>query len=118
MDFEEPAENWISAVIPHMAEGASSSTTAFIDMQTPAKEAPKYSRKNPFPGRLTVNRLLTTPDSSKETRHYEISIAGSEMTYEAGEAFGVIPMNCPDLVAEIIKAIGYEGEYERLPYLV
>jgi sulfite reductase (NADPH) flavoprotein alpha-component len=112
VDFEEPAENWISAVIPHMAEGASSSTTAIIDTQTPAKEAPKFSRKNPFPARLSVNRLLTAPGSSKETRHYEISIAGSEMTYEAGDAFGVIPTNCPDLVADIIKALGYEGEEE------
>ena len=108
VDFEEPAENWISAVIPHMAEGVS--TTVIIDTQAGAAEAPKFNRKNPFPARMKVNRLLTAENSSKETRHYEISIAGSGLHYEAGDALCIIPTNCPTLVADIIKAIGCQGD--------
>lgn len=108
VDFEEPAENWIAAVIPHMAEGAS--TTAVIIDTTVAAETPKYSRKNPFPAKMLVNRLLTAENSSKETRHYEISIAGSDMTYEAGDALCIIPTNCPELVDDIIHAIGCQGD--------
>ncbi|MGR9115036.1 MAG: sulfite reductase subunit alpha [Gammaproteobacteria bacterium] len=110
VDFEEPAGNWISAVIPHMAEGAS--TTVIVDTSAAVAEAPKYSRKNPFPAKMLVNRLLTAENSSKETRHYEISIAGSDMTYEAGDALCVIPTNCPELVNEIIQAIGCQGDEE------
>ncbi|AMK78735.1 MULTISPECIES: sulfite reductase subunit alpha [Methylomonas] len=106
VDFETPAEKWLSEVIPLMAEGAS--TVAVVDTETqPAKSA--YNRKNPFPAKMRVNRIVTALDSSKETRHYEISIDGSGLSYEAGDALCVIPTNCPDLVAQIIKAIGCTG---------
>ncbi len=110
VDFEEPAELWISEVIPHMAEGAS--TTIIVDSDAAMVEAPKYSRKNPFPAKLLVNRLLTAPESSKETRHYEISIAGSDLSYEAGDALCVFPTNCPELVKDILRAINCTGEEE------
>lgn len=110
VDFEEPAELWISEVIPHMAEGAS--TTVIVDSDAAMIEAPKYSRKNPFPAKLLVNRLLTAPESSKETRHYEISIVGSDLSYEAGDALCVFPTNCPKLVKDILQAINCTGEEE------
>ncbi len=110
VDFEAPAEKWLSEVIPLMAEGAS--TVAVVDTETPtAKSA--YNRKNPFPAKLRVNRIVTALDSSKETRHYEISITGSGLSYEAGDALCVIPTNCPDLVAQIVKAIGCTGEEDE-----
>lgn len=108
VDFEEPAENWINQVIPLMAEGAA--TTAVVDSGSTQPSKPAYNRKNPFPAKLLVNRLLTAPGSSKETRHYEISIAGSGLHYEAGDALCVFPRNCPELVADIIQAIGCNGE--------
>ncbi len=108
VDFEDAAEGWISAVIPHMAEGLSS-TTIIVDTQAET-QAPKYNRKNPFPAKLLTNRLLSAPDSSKETRHYEVSIAGSGLSYEAGDALCIIPTNCPDLVNDIIQAIGCNGD--------
>jgi len=105
VDFDEAAETWISNVIPLMAEGAASITMA--EDTTPV--ASQYNRKNPFPATLTSNRLLTSADSSKETRHYEISITGSELNYEAGDALNIVPTNCPDLVNAILKAIGCTG---------
>ncbi len=110
VDFEGPAEKWLSEVIPLMAEGAA--TVAVIDTEAqPSKSA--YNRKNPFPAKMQVNRILTALDSSKETRHYEISIAGSGLSYEAGDALCVVPSNCPDLVAQIIKAINCSGEEDQ-----
>ena len=109
VDFDEAAESWISNVIPLMSNGAATMT---IDSSDTAK-APTYGRKNPFPGKLVANRLLTSPDSSKETRHYEISIAGSGLSYEAGDALNVVPTNCPELVADMIKAIGCTGDEEE-----
>ena len=110
VDFETAAEKWISEVIPLMAEGAE--TVAIIDTDTQNAKS-TYNRKNPFPAKLTVNRILTALDSSKETRHYEISIAGSDLSYEAGDALCVIPTNCPDLVAEILKVLGCSGQEEE-----
>ena len=109
VDYEEPAQAWISSVIPLIAGGSGVSN---IEAEAGASDKPEYHRKNPFPAKLLVNRLLTDASSSKETRHYEISIAGSGLSYEAGDALCVIPTNCPDLVAEIIKALNCSGNEE------
>jgi sulfite reductase (NADPH) flavoprotein alpha-component len=106
VDFETPAEKWLSEVIPLLAEGAS--TVAVVDTETPSTKS-AFNRKTPFPAKMRVNRIVTALDSSKETRHYEISIDGSGLSYEAGDALCVIPTNCPDLVAQIIRAIGCTG---------
>lgn len=110
VDFENLAENWLSQVIPLLAEGAE--TIAIVGSETHAAKA-AYTRKNPFPAKLQVNRIITALDSSKETRHYEISIAGSGLHYEAGDALCVIPSNCPDLVASILKAVNCSGEEDE-----
>jgi sulfite reductase (NADPH) flavoprotein alpha-component len=107
VDYEAPAQAWIATVIPQMSGG---SANVFVDSSEPAAENPQYNRKNPFPAKLTENRLVTAENSSKETRHYEISIAGSGLSYEAGDALCVVPTNCPELVADIIKAIGCKGD--------
>ena len=110
VDFESLAEKWISEVIPLMAEGAA--TVAVIDTEAqPAKSV--FNRKNPYPAKMSVNRILTGLNSSKETRHYEISIAGSGLSYSAGDAMCVVPTNCPELVASLIKALGCSGNEEE-----
>ncbi|BCG63067.1 MAG: sulfite reductase (NADPH) flavoprotein alpha-component [Methyloprofundus sp.] len=109
VDFDEAAESWVSNTIPLMADGATSIT---VDSSV-TNAAAKYGRKNPFPGKLVANRLLSSESSSKEIRHYEISITGSELSYEAGDALNVIATNCPELVADIIKAIGCSGDEDE-----
>jgi sulfite reductase (NADPH) flavoprotein alpha-component len=74
--------------------------------------AEAYSRKNPFPGRLLVNRRLNSPDSEKDSRHFEISLEGSGLTYEVGDSMAIYPTNDPDLVAEILEALGASGDEE------
>jgi len=105
VEFEELAQKWMHTVIPALA--GSDATIAIISEDDGEKS--QFNRKNPFPAKLLVNRLLTAENSSKETRHYEISIAGSGLSYEAGDALCVVPTNCPELVANILKAINCEG---------
>ncbi len=71
-----------------------------------------YSRKNPFPARHVINHRLSGSQSEKETRHHEISLAGSGLVYEVGDSLGVFPTNDPALVDEIIKAIHATGDEE------
>jgi sulfite reductase (NADPH) flavoprotein alpha-component len=69
-----------------------------------------YSRKKPFPAVHTVNRLMSGPDSGKETRHHEISLASSGLVYEAGDSLGVFASNDPRLVDEILGELGASGD--------
>ncbi len=69
-----------------------------------------YSRKNPFPAKLSVNRKLTGEGSNKDTRHFEISLEGSGLAYEVGDSLGVFASNNPTLVELVLKELGFSGE--------
>ena len=69
-----------------------------------------YSRTNPFPAKMVVNRRLNEGNRNKETRHHEISLAGSRLTFEPGDSMAVYATNDPPLVEEIIRALGATGD--------
>jgi len=75
---------------------------------TPAPATPgqsPWSRSHPFPARIHSIRNLNQAGSSKQTSHVEIDLSGSELTYEVGDALGVYPTNCPELVEQVLAAI-------------
>src|SRR5438309_12131159 len=74
--------------------------------------APPYTRANPFPAKLLVNRRLSGPDSAKDTRHFELDLAGWGLSFEVGDSLAVYATNDSQLVYEIIHAIGAIGEAE------
>jgi sulfite reductase (NADPH) flavoprotein alpha-component len=96
---------------PTLKDGVAESANQTVVPNEPLP-AGAYSRKNPFPGRLLVNRRLNSPDSEKDTRHFEISLEASGLTYEVGDSMAVYPTNDPDLVAEILEALGATGDEE------
>lgn len=128
VDYEATAKNWIGGLWEKLgAAGANGVETlpqgnveadAAAGASTrqrfapPTQNSPRVavSRSNPFPARLLKNVLLSKPGSAKEVRHYEISLAGSSLTYEPGDALGVMPVNCPELVGEIIATLKCRGD--------
>ena len=78
--------------------------------------APPYSRMNPFLATMLVNRRLSGPESEKDTRHFELGLTGWGLSFEVGDSVGVYPTNDPDLVGEIIHALGLTGG-EQVPRL-
>jgi sulfite reductase (NADPH) flavoprotein alpha-component len=72
--------------------------------------AATYSAKNPFLALHTLNAKLTGEASEKDTRHHEISLAGSGLSYKAGDALGLHVTNCPKLVEEVLAALRATGE--------
>jgi sulfite reductase (NADPH) flavoprotein alpha-component len=61
---------------------------------------------------LLANRKLTGEGSRQDTRHYEICLKGSGLTYEVGDALGIVPRNSPELVEEILNSLDFDGEEE------
>ena len=78
--------------------------------------APPYSRTNPFPAKMLVNRRLSGPESEKDTRHFELDLIGWGLNFEVGDSVGVYPTNDPELLDEIIRALGATGD-EQVPRL-
>ncbi|MBX7123555.1 MAG: sulfite reductase subunit alpha [Opitutaceae bacterium] len=79
-------------------------------MSASAAVTSTYNKDHPFPARITENRLLSRPGSSKETRHFVVSLAGSGLHYKAGDSLGIYPTNRPSEVEAILKALGATGE--------
>src|SRR6202035_6082167 len=73
---------------------------------------PRYTRANPFPARMVVNRRLSGPESAKDTRHFELDLSGWGLTFEVGDSLAVYATNDPELVDEIIHTLGATGEEE------
>ena len=71
------------------------------------------TKDNPYTSKLLVNRLLTE-GSDKETRHFELCLSGSGLSYEPGDSLGVIPQNDPKVVADLLAAVGLSGAEEVL----
>jgi sulfite reductase (NADPH) flavoprotein alpha-component len=65
---------------------------------------------------MLVNRRLSGPESEKDTRHFELDLTGWGLNFEVGDSVGVYPTNDPDLVDEIIRALGATGD-EQVPRL-
>ena len=83
------------------------------EVTAPAKSAAPasaWTRSNPFPGKLVVNRRLSGPESEKDTRHFEIDLTGWGLSYQVGDSMAVYPTNDPTLVDEIIRPIGAKGD--------
>ncbi|NDC75489.1 sulfite reductase subunit alpha [bacterium] len=78
-------------------------------MSAPAASS-QYSKENPFPARITENRLLNKPGSAKETRHFVVNLAGSDLHYKAGDSLGVFPTNRPVEVGELLERLHATGD--------
>src|SRR6202045_517220 len=77
---------------------------------TTPKTVSQWTRANPFPGKLVVNRRLGSDDSEKDTRHFEIDLTGWGLNFEPGDSVAVYATNDPQLVDEIIHALGAKGD--------
>ena len=110
VDYEDAADGWIEGALDAFAEHlkAPLPITAVSAPQTVAasgKVSSLYNKKNPFAAAVLDNFILNGRGSAKETRHVELSLEGSGLVFEPGDSLGVMPSNCPDLVAELIQTL-------------
>ena len=116
VDYEAAAKNWIDRLweklggAPATASLPTATNGAAVNGHDAISSAPIFDKTNPFPARLLKNILLNQPGSGKEVRHFEIALGSSGLTYEVGDALGVIPENCPELVTQILAALNATGD--------
>lgn len=116
LDYEAPFARWLDTALSALSGITPETSQAAVAIASPATEAigaqtlPVYSRKHPFPSRVLTSRMLNAPGSAKQVHHIEFDLASSGIAYQAGDALGVIPQNCPELVDDILAALGCDGE--------
>lgn len=136
VDYEDDAAAWISGVVETLTPEAGAAGAANgvgggaigagvgapADIGTPGASgagvaaagatatAVAHSKKHPFTASILDNVVLTGRGSTKETRHVELSLEDSGLTYEPGDALGVVPQNDPELVASLIERTGLSAD--------
>ncbi len=76
---------------------------------TPAPLADVHDEANPFAAEIIENIVITGRGSSKETRHLELSLSGSGLSYEPGDALGIVARNDGRVVEDLLAAAGLDG---------
>ncbi|MGA7157802.1 MAG: sulfite reductase subunit alpha [Acidobacteriaceae bacterium] len=111
VDVDEPFDQWKSTVLASLSAPPSLSVSASIAQPGSAPAKPHtHTRENPYLAEVIDKRHLTHEVSSKLTVHVGISLAGSEVHYEAGDACGVIAQNDPAVVEEILTRTNFSPE--------
>lgn len=105
VDYEEDAEAWMNLLLQSVAQ---TEVAVVKGIDVVKKEAAEYSKKNPFMATVLEKVKITGRDSDKEVYHLELSLEGSGLTYEPGDAAGIFTQNPVVLVEQIIQKSGFE----------
>lgn len=113
VDYEAAAEPWRHQVLEAFQKLLGSSDTQ-TSSQTPVAPTDKgsvaWDKSHPFSASVLERINLNGRGSNKKTFHLELSLTGSGMTYEPGDAVGVVPRNSPSYVEELLSAAHLRGD--------
>ena len=114
VDYDEPAAAWAQTALELLAPASPSASVPAqaVGNIAPLGDAFAFSKKNPFAATVIDNFVLTGSGSSKETRHIELSLDGSGLTYQPGDALGMMPKNDPALVEALLGALALDAGAE------
>ena len=110
LDVETVADPWRT----HAVERAVEFTPAVASRGTvvplrPIAVATSHDRDAPFAAEMLANQRITARDSEKDIRHIELSLEGSGLRYEPGDALGIWPSNAPELVDGVLDLLDLDG---------
>ncbi|NVJ11980.1 flavodoxin domain-containing protein, partial [Myxococcus sp. AM001] len=98
-DFDDAAAAWLSELLPLLRPTAPAHNTA----ATEPVSTQLVSKNQPLPARLALNLRLNAAGASKDTRQFAFALGDAGLAYEAGDALGIWPRNCPELVEEVLE---------------
>jgi sulfite reductase (NADPH) flavoprotein alpha-component len=112
LDIDSVATPWLDHALAAAKESLQpQALLATVTSLRPGTPTPSlWTRDNPFAAELLVNQRITGRGSDKDIRHVELSLEGSGLRYEPGDALGVWPVNPPKLVDAVLAALGLHGE--------
>jgi sulfite reductase (NADPH) flavoprotein alpha-component len=102
VDYEETALAWFNEVL-----NTTAAQTAVPETKPAA--APKTGGKKYYEGKIIASVNLNDRGSKKETYHIEIT-TDELVSYEPGDAIGIVPPNRLTIVDRIIELTGVDGQ--------
>ena len=108
LDLEEPFTAWLGAAFNALSSAPAVTVPAPATLPA-AAPATGFSKSNPFPALLRTSRNLSGEGSAKQVHHIEFLLENSGLVYEPGDALGVVPQNCPELVNDLLALLNLDG---------
>lgn len=105
-EWAEQAVSALAATLGGVGGGSAAAAPAVAGVATAHSQ---YDKFNPYLATLATNQKITGRDSTKDIRHIEISLEGSGISYQPGDALGVWFDNDAALVAEVLALVGLSG---------
>jgi len=110
LDIETVAGPWSERALAGAREQLARAPMASVTPLRPAQPAAAlHGRDHPYPAEVLANQRITARGSEKDIRHIELSLEGSGLRYEPGDALGVWPQQAPELVEAVLDALGLDG---------
>jgi len=109
VDFEVPATAWSARALELLQQVRPAAVPDRIPVLRPVVSAPIWSREKPFAAELLANQRITVGGGVRDVRHIELSLAGSGLRYEPGDAIGVVSENPPETVAAVLASARLDG---------
>ncbi|MEO0752769.1 MAG: flavodoxin domain-containing protein, partial [Pseudomonadota bacterium] len=114
VDYDDHAPGWITGALdvfePELKQGGTAETV--VPLPGVAAPVAQWSKKTPFEAEITEVQKITGRDSTKDVRHVEISLEGSGLSYQPGDALGVYFHNDADEVDRVLAQLELEGTTE------
>jgi sulfite reductase (NADPH) flavoprotein alpha-component len=113
IDYEDPAAGWSEVVVQLLAADHAASSPQRVAASPRAAAAPSvHDKRNPFHATVLENIKIVGRHSTKETRHVELDIGGSGLTYQPGDSLGFAATNDTRVVEELLEATGLSADAE------
>jgi sulfite reductase (NADPH) flavoprotein alpha-component len=103
-DAQERLADWLEQLLEVLPRSAN----VLVSEVAPATPS-KPGKHRPHASNLHTNLRLNSGQAQKDTRRFALDLRGSELHYEAGDALGVWPSNCPELVDELLRLTRQDG---------
>ena len=114
LDFAKGAAAWTASTLETLKPEAEGSTVVHVDFQHQADAAALSdaapTAEAPLRAEITALVNLSGTGSTRETWHVELAADAATLSYQPGDAIGVVPENDPRLVAVIVEASGVEAD--------
>lgn len=122
LDIDTVATPWRDAALAKATELLKAATpAAHVATVTPLRPAAAWSHERPFPAEVLANQRISGREfkgvgfrqygaGDKDVRHIELSLEGSGLAYEPGDALGIRHRNPARLVDAVLDATGVNGD--------
>jgi len=110
VDVDAVAAPWTERALEQARQALGTTTPARVTTLQPVPSRVSYTRERPFAAAVLDNQAIVARDAGRDIRHVELSLEGSGLSYEPGDAVGVWPENPPALVDQWLSLLRLEGE--------